>query len=312
MNLRRRMENDIDRDIRDHIEMETRENIERGMSPEEARLAALRKFGNVLGVAEDTRGVWRWMWADRLFQDTRYALRGLRRNPLFAAVAILTLALGIGLNTAVFSVVSAVLIKPLPYPDAERIVWLANYNQRFHFEAASAPDFADWRDQAHSFEAMAGYGTVDSTVQDGDRSSKHGFVFISPEFWRMAGARPALGRLFSEGDRNVVVLTWRMFQQSFQGNRSILGRVVSVDGHPQTIIGVLPEDFRFLVPPDTAGGMSGEAEAFTPNIITPELRARGRSILVMFVVAKLKPGVPIEKARAELQTIQAALHNRIR
>ena len=305
MSLRRRMENDIDRDIRDHIEMETRENIERGMAPEEARLAALWKFGNVLRAAEDTRAVWRWMWADRLLQDTRYALRGLRRNPVFAAVAILTLALGIGLNTAVFSVVSAVLIKPLPYPDPDRIVWLANYNRRFHFEAASAPDFANWHDEAHSFEAMAGYGTVDSTVQDGDRSFKHGFVFMSPEFWRLAGERPALGRLFSEGDRNVVVLTWRMFQQSFGGDRRVVGRVVLVDGRPQTVIGVLPEDFRFLVPPDTEGGMSGQAEAFTPNIITPELRARGRSILIMFVVAKLKPGVPIEKARAELQTIQA-------
>ncbi len=306
MSLRRRMENGLDRDIRDHIAMETRENIERGMSPEEARHAALRKFGNVLRTIEETRAVWRWMWAERMLQDARYALRGLGRNPVFAAVAILTLALGIGMNTAVFSVVSAVLIKPLQYPDAERLVWLANYNRRFHFEAASAPDFTDWRRQAQSFEGMVGYRNADSTVQDGERSSKHAFVSITPEFWRMAGVHAALGRLFSEGDRNVVVLTWRMFEQRFGGDARVLGRVVRVDGRPESIVGVLPKDFRFL-PPNGAGGMSGETEAFMPNIIAPEVQTRGRGMLIMFVVAKLKPGISIEKARAELQTIQARI-----
>ncbi len=178
--------------------METRENIERGMPPEEARAAALRKFGNLARVAEETRAVWQWTWAERLAQDVRYAVRGLRRNPVFTAVAVLTLALGIGMNTAVFSVVNAALIKPLPYPDSERIVWLANSDRRVHREVASAPDFADWREQAHSFEAMAGYMTRDSTIQDGDQSAKHSLVSTTPEFWRIAGVaaggRPALCR----------------------------------------------------------------------------------------------------------------------
>jgi putative ABC transport system permease protein len=307
MNLRRRMENEIERDIREHLDAETQENIERGMSPAEAHAAALRKFGNPLRVAEETRAVWRWMWADRLLQDTRYALRGLRRNPVFAAVALLTMALGIGMNTAVFSVVSAVLIKPLPYPDSERVVWLANYNQRFHFEALGAPDFADWREQAQSFEDMAGYLTVDSTVQDGDQSAKHSFVTVTPEFWRIAGARPALGRLFREGDRNVVVLTWRMFEQRFGADPHVLGRVVSVDGRQMSVIGVLPRDFRFLPTSEMAGGMSGEAEAFTPYILTPELRERARGMLITFVVGKLKRGVQIGQARAELASIQARI-----
>jgi len=150
---------------------------------------------------------------------------------------------------------------------------------------------------------MAGYLTRDSSVQDGDQSAKHSFVSTTPEFWRIAGTRAAIGRLFSECERNVVVLTWRMFQQRFGGNSRALGQVVRVDGQQTTIIGVLPQEFRFLLPSGAISGMSGEAEAFTPNIIGPELRSRGNGILILFVVAKLKLGISIAQARAEMQGI---------
>jgi putative ABC transport system permease protein len=303
MNLRRRMESEIERDISEHIEMETRDNIARGMAPAEARLAALRKFGNPARVAEDTREVWRWMWADRLALDTRYALRTIRRNPAFAAVAILTLALGIGMNTAVFSVVSAALIKPLPYPGAERIVWLANSNRRYKFEASSAPDFSDWR-HAQSFEQVAGYNTLDSTLMNGGQSDKYSFVAATPEFWGLAGARPALGRLFTAADRDAIVLSWKTFEHRFGADPHVVGRVVLVDGRRTAIIGVLPKDFRFLPPSGGPGGMSAEADVFEPFIIAPELQVRGPSLLLTFVVGKVKAGLPIAKARAEIQTIQ--------
>ncbi len=197
MNLRRRMEDDIDRDIRDHIDMETRENIERGMAPPDARAAALRKFGNPLRIAEDTRAVWRSGWIERLLQDVRYALRGLRRNPLFGAVVILTLALGIGLNTAVFSVVNAVLIEPLAYPHPERLIWLTNYNKAFKVEIAGGPDFVDWRAQAKSFDKMFCYEFDNETITIGNTTDQLMVAEVSGDFWPVAGVKPAAGRLFT-------------------------------------------------------------------------------------------------------------------
>ncbi|HWE00179.1 MAG TPA: ABC transporter permease, partial [Bryobacteraceae bacterium] len=305
MSLRRRMERDIERDFRDHIEAQTRENIDRGMPPEEARRAALRRFGNPLRIAEQTHDVWRRAWVERTLEDVRYALRGFRRNPVFATAAILTLALGIGMTTAVFSVVSAALIKPLPYPDPDRLVWLAIRNQRIHFEASSAPDFSDWREQARSFEQIAAWLDVDSTVQDAAESTKNAFVYITPGFWRLSGAHAALGRLFSEQDRDAVVLTWKMFEQRFAADPRVIGRIVRIDGRANTIIGVLPKDFRFLLPTGDEVGMAGgihtEAEAFAPNEITPELRSRSGGVLVMFVAAKLKPGVSTAAALVDLR-----------
>jgi hypothetical protein len=120
------------------------------MAPDEARREAIRRFGNPMRIAEEARAVWRPEWLTRLRQDARYALRGLRRNPAFSAASILTLALGIGMSTAVFSVVSTALIQPLPYPNSGRLVWVALSNRRFRFEAYSAPEFSDWRERARS------------------------------------------------------------------------------------------------------------------------------------------------------------------
>ena len=296
---------DLAQDIQDHIEQETRDNIARGMTPEEARYAALRKFGNIARIQEDTRAVWIWPPLEHFAQDVRYGLRTLRRNPAFALVAVITLALGIGLNTAVFSVVNTVLIEPLPYPAPERLVWIANWNDRFKMEAVAGPDFFDWQKQAQSFEKIAAYGYMDSNIEFGGEADRHRTVVTTPEFWAISGVQPALGRLFSEGERDELVLSYPLFERRFGKDPQVIGKVVNLDGHPVTIIGVLPKTFRFLPPIVGLPGIEPrEVEAYAPSTLSAASQIRGRNMAIVNVVAKLKPAVRMDTARAEMKAIQ--------
>jgi len=196
MTRRRRALQDLEEDIRDHLERETRDNIERGMPPAQARAAARRKFGNVALVEEETRAVWRRPWLDQLLQDLGFAFRVLRRDPAFTAVAILTLAVGIGLNTAVFSVVNSVLLRPLDYPNPGRLVWLGDYNPHIHRDMVMLSDFAEWRARARSYNSMAAYSYQQVAVANTRGAFPVGAVLVGGDFWTLTEAGPALGRLF--------------------------------------------------------------------------------------------------------------------
>src|ERR1700678_1039154 len=157
MRNRERMMEGLDQDIRNHIEIETQDNIARGMSPEDARHAAMLKFGNVTRAKEDAREVWSWVWLEQLWQDVRYGVRMLRKSPGFTAVAVLTLVLGIGANTAIFSVVNAVLLQPLSYPDPDRIHAPEYTPEDGPNNITSITKFNTWRNQTQAFEAVAAY-----------------------------------------------------------------------------------------------------------------------------------------------------------
>lgn len=251
------------------------------------------------------------MRLEQIMQDTRYALRMLRRNPGFAAIVILTLALGIGMTTAMFSVVNGVLLKPLPYPDADRLVWIAPHAPTYE-NSVSRSDYMMWKSQAHSFEAFAAYGNDDRALVYQNKSITLQLGFITGDFWSISGARPMLGRLFGEHERDQLVLSWPLFQKRFGGDPKTIGKTVTIDGRAFTIAGVLPRSFRFLFPPDMyPGDPIPDIEAYipipdgheAPGDPIRETAETGPVPTWIRVVGRLKPDVSFVSARAEMQVI---------
>jgi len=302
---RRRSLDDLDQDIRDHLERETADNIQRGMTPAAARDAALRKFGNVTLAKEGARAVWIPIWFDQLLQDARYGLRMLRRNPGFSLVVILTLALGIGLNTAVFSVVNAVLVRPLSYPHPERLLWIATYDDRSKEEVVISPDLVAWRDHATSFEEIVGEFTGGERIDVGDEAVQARMAAVTDGFWDLTGARFAAGAPPEPG-REGVVLSQAFFDRWFHGDARIVGRPVTVEGRANVVTGVLAAGFQPQLPrpPLWSAIEPGPIDFYRAAVIGPPTPATG--VLLFNVIGRLKEGVSIERARDELERIRAA------
>jgi putative ABC transport system permease protein len=238
-----------------------------------------------------------------LLQDLKYGMRMLAKHPGFTTVAVLTLALGIGANTAIFSVVNAVLLKPLPYKDPGRLitVWSQNLPKGFAYDLVSAPDFADWRAQNHVFDEMAASTDAMYTMTgQGEPLAVEAYQF-SPDFFHVLGVKPFIGRVFlpdedRPGKNRVVVLSYGFWQKRFGGDSGAVGRSVTLDGQPYTVVGVMPESFAY---PDNLG-------LWTPLTVTADLAAQ-RDARYLRVLARLRPGVSVEQARRELNTIAERL-----
>ncbi len=313
----------LDQEIRDHIEAETQDNLNRGMKQEEARRAAFCKFGNVSRVREGTYAGWHIVWIEQLFQDIRFAARTFRRNPGFTAVIFFTLALAIGMNTAVFSVVEAVLFRPLPYPSADRLVWLASYDVDYesdHDNLVNRADYSAWKDQSHSFESIAAYGNQDLALMDKGHPSQERIVSITGDFWNLTGAQAALGRLFSEGEPHAIVLSHKLFASRFHADPLILGQTVTINGFPFTVTGVLPKSFEFLLPQQysrTGERSVGAYIAFPSSVMrlpmsdTSSWQAMVRELGPMpdyvCVLARLRPGVSLATARSEMESLRVRI-----
>jgi predicted permease len=303
--LKRKMDRELEDEIRAHLEMQIEDNLRQGMSPDEARYQALRKFGGVEQVKESYRDRRSLAVVDSTFQDLRYALRMLRRSPGFAAVAVLTLALGIGANTAIFSMFEGVVLAPLPYREAERLVVVWQSNPQTPLIFPSAPDFEDWRRNARSFEQMAAILSNARDLTNPGAPEHLSGREISSGFFSMLGVKLIAGREFSSqedqrGGNPVVIISNRLWRDRFGASREALGRSVTLDGIDHTIIGVLPIGFEF--------GDAGEADVYTPFWQSNPVTMTDRNIHPGFLcVARLKNGVTIAQAKSEMATIQNSL-----
>lgn len=297
---------DLDREIRDHIDAETLENMARGMGEDDARAAAIRKFGNVTRVKEDVRNVWIPLWIDHIQQDARDAVRNVRRNPGLSLTIVVTLALGIGLTTAVYSVVNAILFRPLNYVNPARIVWLTTRGKD-PIEIANSIDFAVWKEQVTSLAHIVAYDYADSTLVVGGEASRVRVVGASAGFWDVTGARPLFGQLPAVSTPPSVVLAHQVFREQFHGDPSIIGKVVMIDGLEATVSAVLPDDYR----PQLVGRPFDPAFNQVPigayRVIAvqppPQVASPGTQVRVLQVIGELQPTVTLAQARAELETI---------
>jgi predicted permease len=298
---RRRMYGELSEEIREHLEEKTEELVARGMSREEATYAARREFGNVSLAEEGGRDVWRWLSIENFFADVRYGLRMLRRNPVFTAVGLLTIAIGIGANAAVFTVVNSVLLKPLNYPRSQELVAL-------HQVAPGAAGLADFRDglllspsmyfsyaeQNRTFQALGVWVPGTANVTGLAEPEQVRAVDVSDGVLQALAVPPVLGRWLSQADQipngpQRVMLSYGYWQRRFGGDRTVVGRNILVDSRPREIIGVMPKGFRFL-----------DADF---DLIAPLAFDRGKVVLAGFGyhgIARLKPGVAISEANADM------------
>jgi putative ABC transport system permease protein len=303
--LRRgKVEREMDAEMRFHLEMETAENIRRGMSEEEARRTALRSFGGVEQVKESYRDLSRFRWIEGLWQDARYGARMLRTQPGFTLVAALTLSLGIGANTAIFSVVNALVFNPLPYPDPQRLVWVTNV---FRGDELIGGDmYFTFQAESKTFDHLAAYIAGTRVLRGQGEPEQVNTVVATASVFPAIGVPPWLGRVFTPeedqpGVPPVVVLSHDYWRRRFSGDPSIVGQSATFGKESWQVIGVMPPGFRFL-PEYRIGGM---ADVWVPYALDKrrELDGKGASIIEGGVFGRVKPGVSVEQARAELDMI---------
>jgi putative ABC transport system permease protein len=309
---RNSMEAELDEELRAHLELEVEKYVQSGMPREEAERRAKVKLGGVEQVKEECRESWGVQLITELVADLRYGLRQLRRNPGFTAVAVITLALGIGANTAIFSVVSTILIHPLPYSepglpysDPDRLVWITEYLPQFSEIVGDTPviipSYLHWREQNQVFQSMAAYGWHGGlNLGSKGELERVAATGVTWNFFPMLGARPALGRGFlPEEDRPggppVVILSHAFWQRRFRSDPDLVGKTLTLNERDYTVIGIMPESFHF--PADWS------PELFTPLGLDPNLNWDSPSVGSVNVIGRLKPGVSLHRAISDLVTI---------
>jgi len=307
---RRKRYNQLSESVHEHLAERVADLVAAGVPREAAEFQARREFGNVTRIEEQSREVWQWPRLESLLADVKYALRQMKKSPGFATVVIVTLALGIGANTTVFSIVDAVVLRPLPYVHPERLVEIQSRVSTGEFlgGAVSYPDFFDWRAQNHSFEQLTSYHDTSATLTGIERPIHVVGQVVSSEMLPMLGVSPELGRGFRPDDEKlgtrVVLISHALWVSQFGSDPAIIGRTVHLSGEAFTIVGVMPASFRF---PVFAAKNDYWTTLAVENDGTPRAHTANRGNHSMAVMGRLKPGVTISDGTAEMQAIAARL-----
>jgi predicted permease len=298
---RRQREDELETEIRSHLDLATRARIERGESPNQARINVMREFGNVGLIKEVTREIWGWTSFERLTQDLRYGLRMLLKNPGFTLIAVLTLALGIGANTAIFSLINTVMLRPLPVSQPERLVEIAAQNNGSVF-GLSYPYYRDFRDNNDVMEGMLAFRFSPMSLSQGGNNMRLWGYLVSGNYFDLLGVRAIRGRMFTQeedripGAHPVVVISYQCWLNRFGGDPAVIGQTITINNHSFTVVGITPPEF------------TGTVLIFTPEIYVPIMMAsqiepgsnwlERRSNNVLNVQGRLKQGVAVAQAKA--------------
>ncbi|HEV3218841.1 MAG TPA: ABC transporter permease [Candidatus Acidoferrales bacterium] len=293
------------RELDAYIESETAENVARGMSPNDARDAARQKLGNMTQIREEIYHMNSLGFLEIFLQDVRFALRMLRKNPGFTAIAVLTLALGIGANTAIFSVVYAVLLQPLPYKESSRLIFVNETTPRVGDVSVSYPNFLDWRADSRAFSQMAAAHQVSFSLAGVDQPENINGDAVSPNFLSMLGIHPFLGRDFEASEEKpgtppVLMLSYSLWQSRLGGDPNALGKTITLDGRNFTIVGVLPPNYRS---PDKTDVLLPIGTWASDDDESKDRGSRGD----MIAIGRLAPGASLAQARVEMEGIAARL-----
>jgi putative ABC transport system permease protein len=297
----------MEEEMRAHIEMQAQENIQTGMSSEEARQAAGRQFGWVESIKETCREQRGLYGAEMLARDVRFALRMLHKNPGFTTVSLLTLALGIGANTAIFSIINAVLLRPLPYRDPDRLVTVCeqNLNRGYSHFTVTPANLQSWREQNTVFAELGGEIFASFNLTGLEKPQHLNAAATTPNFFSIFGVAPLLGRTFAAGDQTngehrVAVLSYKFWRTSFAGDRQIVGRKLTLNGVTYTVVGVMPQSFKIFAL-HTSGLPTGEVE---PQLWVPYEGSMNETDYHFFgCFGRLKPGVSFAQAQSEMNAI---------
>src|SRR6266852_5481187 len=301
---RRRLYNDLSEEIQQHLEEKIEELVAAGMSRKEASAAARREFGNLALIEQDSRSAWRWPSIENFLMDVRFGARMLRKNPGFAAVAVVTLALGIAANTTIFSMVSGWMLRPPSIKDPAGVVVILSTNpakgRGWDQNPVSVPDFVAWREQSHAFEDMvASQGSDFALTGEGEPERLEG-MRVSASYFNVLGVAPALGRTFLPGEDQpghdqVVILSDGLWQRRFGSNPKVIGEAVRLNGDSYKVVGVMPKRYQL----GYYGPQMWMPLVFPQQSVLPAAR-EDRSLAVM---ARLKSGVNVETAKAEMAAL---------